>query len=173
MKRNHTLTDRVAEYLAQQDIHPFNFDGNSFFACVTTGDGVDVSLHVVCTCASPSLVRVAATLPIVVPSRLHGAVASVLNVINRGVPCGGFTIDPADGRISLENSAMIPDEEHPRVQLRWLLFLNANMMRRQALTLIRIAIGGLPVSEAIALVTGEIGDTDTHIAPDPERIRWN
>ena len=173
MNRNHSLIDQVAELLAEQGIHLFTFEEGSFFGYVTVEGGVDISLRIHCTCARPSLIRVTGTLPMAVPAPLHDPLVKVLNAINQSVPCGGFTINPADGRVSLENSAMIPDGDHPGPQLRWLLFLNGAIMRRQSLTIMRLATGALAECDALALVTQESGDSDISAEPDSERFRWN
>lgn len=173
MNRQHSLTDQVAEFLAEQDFPLFRSEENSFFGNVTIEGGVDISLWVDCKCSSTPLVRVSGILPIAVPASLQGEFVSVLNAINQSILCGRFAMDPQDGRVSLENSAMIPDGEHPRAQLRWLLFLNEAIMRREALTLMRLATGALTERDALSLIGIESGDSPMQAESDPERIRWN
>lgn len=173
MDRQHSLTDQVAEFLAEENFPLFRSEENSFFGNVTIEGGVDISLWVDCKCSSTPLVCVSGLLPIAIPAPLQGEVVSVLNTMNQSILCGRFAMDPKDGRVILENSAMIPDGEHPRAQLRWLLFLNETIMRRNALTLMQLATGAITGREALALIMKGSDDSEISVEPDPERIRWN
>jgi len=174
MNRQHSFTDQVAEFLAEQSLQLFRSEDGTCFSGSTTAEcGVDYSLQVNCSCTYPSLVRVIAMLPIAVPAPVHNDFFRVLNVVNQTVPCGGFAIDPKDGRVTLDTSALIPDGEHPGPQLRWLLFLNANFMNREAFTLIRLTTGALTVDAALALVAQESANPNIPFEPNPERTRWN
>lgn len=173
MNRQHSLTDQVVEFLAEQDFPLFRSEENSFFGNTTIEGGVDITLWVDYKCSSTPLVRVCGILPIAISSPLQGEAMGVLNAINQGVLCGRFAMDPQDGRVSLENSAMIPDGEHPLAHLRWLLFLNEAIMRRGALTLMQLATGAPSGREALSLLGVESGHSPMQPEPDPERIRWN
>ena len=174
MNRQHSFTDQVAHFLAEQNLDLFRSgEGTCFSGSVTAECGVDLSLRVNCTTTYPSLVRVIATLPVAVPPPVRDALVRVLNTINGAVPCGAFTIDPENGRVSLETAAMIPEEEHPGTQLRWLLFLNANVMNRHTFTLIGLATGSLTAQDALALVAQVSAAPELSVEPDPERFRWN
>jgi hypothetical protein len=173
MNRHHSTIDPIAEFLARKDLRMFpSDDGNSLLGNVTTPDGIDISLCVTCN-ANPSLIYVAATLPVAVPPSRRGAMVQVLNFINQAIPCGGLALDPEDGRVSLRNSAMIPDGEHPVSQLDWLLAINAAVMQRHAFTLVRLATGALGARAAIALMNKEAAAPSSPPPPDPDRIRWN
>ena len=117
--------------------------------------------------ASPTAPSVAA------PAPVHHDLVRVLNVVNRAVTCGAFTIDPESGRVSLESAAMIPEKEHPGAQLRWLLFLNENIMDRHAFKLIGLATGALTARDALSLIAQEFAAPELPVEPDPERFRWN
>lgn len=174
MNRQHSFTDQVAHFLAGQNLDLFRSgEGTCFSGSVTAECGVDISLCISCTSTSPSLVRFIATLPIAAPAAVHDALVRVVNVINQAVPCGAFTIDSESGRVCLENAAMIPEGERPDAQLRWLLFLNANVMNRQALTLIQVATGAITAQDALIQVAREFATPELPVEPDPERFRWN
>lgn len=159
------LTDRGLRMLPAED-------ESGFSGQFTVTGGVEISLSIA-VIANTRVIHVIATLPVpVLPSR-RASVVRILNTLNRPVPCGAFVLDPDDGQLSLRSSGMIPEDTDPAAQLDFLLSLNAAIVHRHALPLVRLAVGGMSVRAALAAIADACREGEPEPEPDLRRFRWN